>query len=784
MERGQLHIKNETLAKLDAYLLTRGIPLPPGVVHDANAVTVRDAAGHLLPSAGKVLQRRPDGSIEWLLLDVLMQLDGQEQTSIDVEPRGTDAPAPEVAHPVTLVQREAEATLSNGLTSITVSAAGGSLMRQLTIHGRTLVDTSHLVDLQVADLGGKLYRASQAGPHTLTVLHANPLRTTVMLAGTHRARDGATFMDFALRFTLTANSPDVKLEHTFYCREAREGKIPVRSMKLVMPTAMDPAASKLMRQLNRGRDYVAHDLDVRENVEVVASASGDLDHYADASGKAAHPGAGGQVFLRNGDSFHEDWSEYAWHMRPGQSTGFRTWAMVAGLRQVLPVVGWKQADFTLVTAFEHFRQLHPKSIEIDENLITWSIWPSWSTPMEVVQGVSKSHIIWLTGATKALNMDEVIDTLYRWEYGYVEPVDVSFDPAWPTYCQVLDCQHLLPYQPDKYPLLENLIEVAPSAGNPSRHTYDRLPAIGMFHFGDQVGANAGSTDVGTCINNEDDLWVFFPLQQFLRTGHTYCWDYGKEAARHYMEVDFCCWSTDDRQRGGLIPHTGNHFIGCVYPSHQWVEGLLAYYYLSGDDRAKTAVIGCADNHVWWIYHNTQMVCCDGREAGMPLVNLAAAYRLTQDEKYLAAARHIIEHFYQRWINEFGSFKYPYPQTWQSVPHKLITGYGDWSSFAGLYRLWEVTGDEAIRKLAVELLDAAVRPGSFSVNDIRGMDFLAAWALGRMTGDMEDVIERVRSAIPMLLRRGGHPLRRLHFLKELDQRGLIDDRLVGNRAGVI
>ena len=46
------------------------------------------------------------------------------------------------------------------------------------------------------------------------------------------------------------------------------------------------------------------------------------------------------------------------------------------------------------------------------------------------------------------------------------------------------------------------------------------------------------------------------------------------------------------------------------------------------------------------------------------------------------------------------------------------------------------------------------------------------------------IDRLAAVIPMLLRRGGHPLRRLHFLNELDKRGLIDERLVGSRAGVI
>jgi hypothetical protein len=269
----------------------------------------------------------------------------------------------------------------------------------------------------------------------------------------------------------------------------------------------------------------------------------------------------------------------------------------------------------------------------------------------------------------------------------------------------------------------------------------------------------------------------------MRTRPTYAWDNCKKPARQNMEVDICEWSNQTPQPGGLIPHTGQHFIGNVYSSHQWPEGILAYYYLTGDERARNVVVSVADNHVYWAYNKTEVVCCDGREAGIPLVNMALAYYLTQDEKYLDASRHICENFFVRWMKQYGEFKYPQQGTHEH-PHKLITGYGDWSSFAGIYRLWEVTGDEYYRELGVCLLDLAIQPGSFSVYDIRGMDFFAAWALGRMTGDMESVIERVHRAVPMLLRRGGHPLRRLHFLKELDERELIDDNAVGNRAGVI
>ena len=57
MERGEFHLKNETLAVLDPYLITRGVPLPPGAVRSAAGVSVVDARGRALPCEGKVLQK-------------------------------------------------------------------------------------------------------------------------------------------------------------------------------------------------------------------------------------------------------------------------------------------------------------------------------------------------------------------------------------------------------------------------------------------------------------------------------------------------------------------------------------------------------------------------------------------------------------------------------------------------------------------------------------------------------------------------------------------------------
>ena len=228
MKNGTLKIKNETLTKLDHYVMTRGVPMPPGAVQDAQGASARDAEGKLLPSECRVLQRRPDGSVEWMLMDILLKLAGEEATTITVWPKPARRPA--VTNPVVLRKKGRLVTVSNGVSRITVNGSGGSLIHELVIDGKVIVDKSTLVDLQVVDGGGKIHRASLSGAYSVTVVHQNRLRTEIKVEGKHAARDETTFMDFALRFTITAGSPDIKMEHTFYCREPSEDRIHVRSM--------------------------------------------------------------------------------------------------------------------------------------------------------------------------------------------------------------------------------------------------------------------------------------------------------------------------------------------------------------------------------------------------------------------------------------------------------------------------------------------------------------------------------------------------------------------------
>ncbi|MHB9106444.1 MAG: exo-rhamnogalacturonan lyase family protein [Armatimonadota bacterium] len=757
MQHGLIHLHNETVTVFPRYPISRGMPLPAEwAVEEPDEVSLRDEQGNVLPSAGKVLQRRPDGSIEWLLADFILDFDAEQSHTVSIE--HSPNPHVPVAHPVTVTEEAETVTLSNGITTIVLNRKG-KLIRHLVMHGKELIGDGDRADLETVDMEGKVYRASVSDGYTVTVERSSYIRATVLVEGTHAARDGVTFLDFALRFTLGADRADLALQHTFFCREPSTGPIEVKGIRLVLPTRMEPDAKKLFRQSHHGRSWWPRGFEVRENVEIAASSVSDLNNYA-AGYKPYRMGA---LFLRNFSSLKENTGEYPFYINPKGGTEFRADYMTGGVRQISPFVGWQQPDFTLVLSLRWWPQLHPKSVSIDEHLLTIAIWPEWATPMRIVQGVSKSHTIWLTGEPKALTVEEAEQHMLQWQVMFQEPVAVSLDPEWPAHCAVLDLQHMIRYQPHKYPKLEETLgRVVP--GEPSRFTYARHVGSGMFNFGD-AGGEGGFT------NNEDDYRCFVPLLEYLRSGRVFALDFGTEAVEHYMEVDYCAYSTEPRKHGGLIPHTVDHFFGEVYPSHQWAEGILAYYFLTGDERARKVVLSVGNLQCWWVEHLLDAVVCDGREAGIPLVNLAAAYRLDPDEKYVQAAWTIIENFQQKWYEMWGDLKYPYPQ---GSFLKWTTGYGDYSTYYGMYRIWEVTGDEKIKMLLVALLDKLVNdPTRFGTDDSRTMDFFAVWAYIHLTGD-DSPLETLRDQINNFLKKGGHAMRRLHFLGYLDRQG--DPRL--------
>ena len=189
-------------------------------------------------------------------------------------------------------------------------------------------------------------------------------------------------------------------------------------------------------------------------------------------------------------------------------------------------------------------------------------------------------------------------------------------------------------------------------------------AFGMLNFGDAPDpgytkqGRGGGEPVWT--NNEYDFPHACALM-YMRTGTRRFFDYMAVATSHWMDVDICHYSKDPLRLNGQWEHTNGHCKnGTMVCSHEWVEGLLDYYHLTGDRRA----YNCAIN----IGHNVQALLetpmfrksgeANARETGWALRTLAALYLETYDESWLVKCDWIVGHF-KEWEEEYGHWLSPY-----------------------------------------------------------------------------------------------------------------------------
>jgi hypothetical protein len=112
------------------------------------------------------------------------------------------------------------------------------------------------------------------------------------------------------------------------------------------------------------------------------------------------------------------------------------------------------------------------------------------------------------------------------------------------------------------------------------------------------------------------------------------------AARHFMDVDRIHYQRARPNWVGMNhPKNPLHFafeIGGVDLGHTWTEGLLSYYYLTGDDRGLDAARGIAD----YLVRRSRSITLRGnpRQWGWPQIALVALYEATGDAEYKSAAQ--------------------------------------------------------------------------------------------------------------------------------------------------
>lgn len=183
---------------------------------------------------------------------------------------------------------------------------------------------------------------------------------------------------------------------------------------------------------------------------------------------------------------------------------------------------------------------------------------------------------------------------------------------------------------------------------------------GMLNFGDSPDAGYTSQGRGKGMpvwtNNEYD----FPHACFLlyaRTGERRFLDYMITACSHWMDVDVCHYSEDPLLQGGQWEHTHGHCKdGVIACSHEWVEGLLDCYHMTGEERALETALGIGENVLRLLETPKYQVQGENgaRETGWALRTLTALYVETHDKKWISKCEWIIGQF-QEWEEAYGGW---------------------------------------------------------------------------------------------------------------------------------
>ena len=167
----------------------------------------------------------------------------------------------------------------------------------------------------------------------------------------------------------------------------------------------------------------------------------------------------------------------------------------------------------------------------------------------------------------------------------------------------------------------------------------RARSFGMLNWGDTIDQNYTKQGRGggaaVWANNENDFPHACALM-YMRMGIRRYLDFCMVHASHWMDVDVCHYSSDPLKLGGLTEHTKGHVInGVMVPSHEWVEGFLDYYHLTGDERGLETTVGIGDNIIRLLDTPAYAVAgeSNARETGWALRALTALYIETVEEKY-------------------------------------------------------------------------------------------------------------------------------------------------------
>jgi len=529
-------------------------------------------------------------------------------------------------------------TLSNELLRIKLPAAGK----------RGFIDRIEWADctLAAADIrgftlvpGDNEEFISEIGPAGWRIVEAGPIQGVVEAQGVHRSDSGESCFDFVMRLAISAGKPWIRVDYRIINREQSES-VHVNSLGF----ALTPSGAGKIRTglaISNYESLVWSDDDGGEHYRLI-----DHDYLINTGNEQSPETLYG--------TFWADWNS--------DSGGVST---------------------TLFQAQQNF----PKSLMVNREGMEIGLIPKEYDDITFLQGVAKRHTLFLHFHDAGTPLNEIdarslqfqLPDLPRLDPNTYREAGVFLEDHWLEQADVRAVAYLT--------------DLADT----------RTRGYGILNWGDGPEGGSGfptanQQENGKILwtNNEYDL-PHVSLLMYASLGERRFFDYMKVAAEHWMDVDVCHHSPDRYRHQGHVAHSANHVTGKVFPSHQWVEGLLDYYHVTGDEFALSTAIGIGENILRQLEQPefNEPGASSARETGWALRSLTALSRESGEPRWLVPARRIVSQFKQ-WHRVYGAWLAPYTShTMARVPFMISL------AASSLMRYMQVEPDEEVAQLIVD-----------------------------------------------------------------------------------
>jgi PcRGLX-like protein central beta sandwich domain/PcRGLX-like N-terminal RIFT barrel domain len=666
-------------------VVTTGVPFAKGVLKDVSKLGV-SLGGKAIPAQFTKTISWDDGSVRWALLDTQIDIPANGQVKLLVsDVSGPKAPAA----PVKVDVGAAAIKVSTGALKMVISRKDFKLISSLKVGAQELL-TAASRGLVLHKAGGGTVAA--AAPTKVTLEHVGPMKAIVVLRGRFPGVH-QNLLGYTARITAYAGRKYIKV-HVWLENDGGE-------------TSRSKGGPKWF-----GFDGLEVDLGLGLGAKIKAECQG--------------VSATGDFKVAQGANPGYDWKSMKYTITSGGEelkSGSRTDGVVSlsGLA-------------AMTVAIRHFWQNYEKSIELKDKALKLWLWPrdgQWprSTASRghdsgefakyrkaglyhLQGGVHKGHEIILDASGRgsqvaSATISKPLMALATPQYyagteaaaGWFAPA--SFKSGQADYdSKVSGWNKCALNGVDLDPKNRGSIYYARRGGADNRGFW-----YGWMDFGDNLWACGYST-----LHYD---WTWIMMLNYLRDGNRGFLDMGTTMARHRIDVDQIWSSLDSKYYRNLTKYekcfTSIHggikdgHYGPI-PSHVWLSGVVLYYMITGEEKARECAINCGQglrNRQVSKYKANPSTKGQTRSSGWTILAMCSLFDLTADKKYLDDALVLFNnHIVKQW-----EANGPY-----LVKGNFLQYY---YSTQGLCELQHRTGDAKVMKLLEEGCAGSFPGGKYS-----------------------------------------------------------------------